>query len=162
MQHLTAILLLALGAFQSAEVHEPGRDTASVELGKGKVTIEYGTPKLGGRNLDEMIKPGDPWRLGMNNATTLETTVAIELAGKRIKPGKYVLFARPDAGKNWTLLVCTGGSPDTATVEAPLRFSRDSTSIDALKITLEKSGAGASLGVAWGNYRLQGTLKPAA
>ena len=50
----------ALICFISAGLlaHEHTRDTASVDLGKGKVMIEYGTPKLKGRNIDEMIKPG--------------------------------------------------------------------------------------------------------
>jgi hypothetical protein len=39
----------------AASAHGPGEDETSVVLGKGKVTIHYGTPKLAGRNLDEMI-----------------------------------------------------------------------------------------------------------
>ena len=55
----------------AASAHDPGEEETSVALGKGKVTIHYGTPKLAGRNLDEMIKPGLPWFMGMNNPTTL-------------------------------------------------------------------------------------------
>src|ERR1041384_1738000 len=73
--------------------------------GDGKVTIHCGTPKLGGRNLDEMIKPGVAWFMGMNNPTTLETSVALDFGGKKLAPGKYAIFARPDEQKNWTFLV---------------------------------------------------------
>jgi hypothetical protein len=38
----------------AASAHGPGEDETSVALGKGKVTIHYGTPKLADRNLDEM------------------------------------------------------------------------------------------------------------
>ena len=167
--------LVALGAARvlgntfterAASAHEPGEDETSVALGKGKVTIHYGTPKLAGRNLDEMIKPGLAWFMGMNNPTTLETTVALDFNGKKLQPGKYAIFSRPDEQKNWTLLVSSAIErplkPETVVLEAPLQFAKDSASQDLLKITLEKAGDGASLVVAWGTYRLQSAFKAAS
>ena len=146
--------------------HEMVRDKASVDLGSGKVTIDYGTPKLKGRNLDEMIQPGQPWRLGMDNPTTLETTVTLDFGNnKKLPPGKYTLFARADENKNWTLLVssATAGRLDPATVvvQAPLHFMKEDKPVEVLKITLEKTGNSASLLVAWGTYRLHGSFKAA-
>jgi hypothetical protein len=150
----------------AAGSHDPGEDTASVELGKGKVTIHYGTPQLGKRNLDDMIKPGVAWFMGMNNPTTLETPVALDFSGKKLDPGKYAIFARPDEQRNWTLLVSSAVerplNPSTVVLEAPLRFAKDGAPQDLLKITLEKSGDGASMVVAWGTYRLQASFKPAS
>ena len=150
----------------AASAHGPGEDETSVALGKGKVTIHYGTPKLADRNLDEMIKPGLAWFMGMNNPTTLETTVALDFNGKKLPPGKYAIFSRPDEQRNWTLLVSSAVErplkPDTVVLEAPLQFAKDGAPQDLLKITLEKAGDGASLVVAWGTYRLQGAFKAAA
>ena len=150
----------------AATAHDPGEDMASIELGKGKVSIHYGTPKLGARNLDEMIKPGLAWFMGMNNPTTLETSVALDFNGKRLDPGKYAIFARPDEQRNWTLLVSSAIErplkPSTVVLEAPLRFAKDGALQDLLKITLEKSGDGATMMVAWGTYRLQAAFKPAS
>jgi len=150
----------------AANSHDPGEDETSVELGKGKVTIHYGTPKLGNRNLDEMIKPGLAWFMGMNTPTTLETTVALDFNGKKLAPGKYAIFARPDEQRNWTLLVSSAIErplkPSTVVLEAPLRFAKDGAPQDLLKITLEKAGDGASMMVAWGSYRLQAAFKPAS
>jgi len=150
----------------AVSAHEPGEDESSVAFGKGKVTIHYGTPKLAGRNLDEMIKPGLAWFMGMNNPTTLETTVALDFNGKRLQPGKYAIFARPDEQKNWTLLVSSAIArplkPETVVLEAPLSFAKDAISQDLLKITLERIDDGASLMVAWGTYRLQAAFKPAS
>ena len=166
--------LVGLGAwmmtsrYPTTEVsaHGPGEDEASVALGGGKVTIHYGTPKLAGRNLDEMIKPGLAWFMGMNNPTTLETTVALDFDGKTLKPGKYAIFSRPDEQRNWTLLVSSAITrplkAETVVLEAPLKFVKEGASQDVLKITLEKAGDGASLVVAWGTYRLQGSFKPAS
>ena len=150
----------------AASTHDPGEDETSVALGKGKVTIHYGTPKLAGRNLDEMIKPGLAWFMGMNNPTTLETTVALDFNGKKLQQGKYAIFARPDEQRNWTLLISSvierPLKPDTVVLEAPLHFEKDGAPQDLLKITLEKAGAGASLVVAWGTYRLRGDFKQAS
>lgn len=150
----------------AASTHDPGEDETSVVLGKGKVTIHYGTPKLAGRNLDEMIKPGLAWFMGMNNPTTLETTVALDFNGKKLPQGKYAIFARPDEQRNWTLLISSAVErplkPDTVVLEAPLRFAKDGAPQDLLKITLEKTGDGASLVVAWGTYRLHGDFKQAS
>jgi hypothetical protein len=150
----------------AATSHDPGDGMSSIDLGKGKVTVNYGTPKLGGRNLDEMIKPGVAWFMGMNNPTTLETTVALEFGGKKLAPGKYAIFARPDEQRNWTLLVSSAIErplkPETVVLEAPLKFAKDGSPQDLLKISLEKAGDGASMVVAWGTYRLQGSFKAAS
>lgn len=150
----------------TASAHDPGEDTTTVELGKGKVSIHYGTPRLGKRNLDDLIKPGLAWFMGMNDPTTLETTVDLDFNGKRLGAGKYAIFARADEQKNWTLLVSSAIerplNPSTVVLEAPLRFKKDGAPQDLLKITLEKAGDGASMTVAWGSYRLQGAFKPAA
>jgi hypothetical protein len=150
----------------AATAHDPGEDSTSVELGKGKVTIQYGTPTLGNRNLDDLIKPGLAWFMGMNNPTTLETTVALDFGGKKLAPGKYAIFARPDEQRNWTLLVSSAIErplkPATVVLEAPLRFAKDGAPQDVLKITLDKAGDGASMVVAWGAYRLQGAFKAAS
>jgi hypothetical protein len=151
---------------RAASAHEPGEDETSVALGKGKVTIHYGTPKLAGRNLDEMIKPGVAWFMGMNNPTTLETTVALDFNGQKLQPGKYAIFSRPDAQSNWTLLISSVVERplklETVVLFTPLQFSKDGAPQDLLKITLEKAGDGASLVVAWGAYRLQGAFKAAS
>ncbi len=145
--------------------HDPGEAETSIQLGKGKVTIHYGTPRLGKRNLDDMIKPGSAWFMGMNDPTTLETSVALDFNGKRLKPGKYAIFARADEQRNWTLLVSSAIerplNPSTVVLEAPLQFRKDDASEDLLKITLDKASGGASLSVAWGSYRLLGSFNPA-
>jgi len=136
----------------AASAHGPGEDETSVELGKGKVTIHYGTPKLADRNLDEMTKPGLAWFMGMNNPTTLETTVALTSTARGFRR-KVRDFLRPDEQRNWTLLCVVA-------VERPLsrrpscskrrcglrRRARLRTCSDHL----EKAGDGASLMVAWG------------
>ena len=166
MKRVCLVIVLSLIASLGCLAHEPGEDEATLSIGKGKVTVHYGTPKLAGRNLDEMIKPGVAWFMGMNNPTTFETTVALDFGGKKLEPGKYAIFARPDEQKNWTLLVSSAIKrpldPATVVLSAPLKFAKDGAPQDVLKITLGKSGDGGMLEVAWGTYRLSNSFKPGA
>ncbi len=165
MSRVWATFALFLLSGMAAPGHQPGEDTTSIDLGKGKVTIHYGTPTLGDRNLDDMIKPGLAWRMGMNNPTTLETTVDLDFAGKKLPAGHYSLFARSDQAKNWVLLISNGLEmmldPSTVVLQAPLRFVKDEKKQDILKISLSRSRDEGVLLVAWGTYRLQGTFKAA-
>ena len=166
MKRTLVTVLICFFAMSLTLAHEHTRDKATIQLGKGKVTIDYGTPQLKGRNLDEMIQPGAPWRIGMDDPTTVETTVALDFNGKKLAPGKYTLYARSDEKKNWTLLISSSAAgrfdPKSIVVEAPLHFMKDKTSAEKLKVTLEKAADGASLLIAWGNYRLHGSFKAAA
>ena len=76
---------------------------------------------------------------------------------------------RQAASSDWSEVVATnrGSVPtremkSTVVLESPLQFRRDRANQDVLKITLEKSGSGASLTVAWGTYRIAGSLKAAS
>jgi hypothetical protein len=166
MKPVSVALMVCLFTLTPVVAHEPGRDMATIRLGKGKVTIDYGTPKIRGRKLDDMIKPGLPWRMGMNEATTMVTTVALDFHGKKLPPGKYTLFARPDEKKNWTLLISSGSAnkldPATVVVDSPLQFKKEEAPLEVLKITLGKASDGASLTIAWGTYRLRTVFEAAA
>lgn len=165
MKRPSIAFLICFLAASLALAHEHIRDKTTIQLGSAKITIDYGTPKLKGRNLDDLIKPGTAWRMGMDDATTLETAIALNFGGKTLAPGKYSLFARPDEKKNWTLLVSTGSNPrldpTTVVVEAPLHFMKEKESVEILKMTLVKAGDSASLTVSWGTYRLHTTFKAA-
>ena len=162
---LVVVWMMGSRYVHTSTAHDPGEEETSVALGTGKVTVHYGTPKLAGRNLDEMIKPGVAWFMGMNNPTTLETSVALDFGGKKLAPGKYAIFARADEQRNWTFLVSSAIKrpldPATVVLEAPLKFARDGAPQELLKITLSKAGDGAAMVVAWGTYRLTGSFKAA-
>jgi len=48
-----------------------------------------------------------PWRLGANEATTINVPFAAQLAGVRVEPGIYTLYAIPGASK-WQIVVNRG------------------------------------------------------
>ena len=74
--------------------------------------------------MDEMIRPGTPWRIGMNEGTTLGTSVTLDFGSKKLAVGKYTIFVRADENKNWVLLLSSGSGtrldPASVVLETPL------------------------------------------
>jgi len=48
-----------------------------------------------------------PWRLGANEATSIQVPFAAEIAAVRVEPGTYTLYAIPGASK-WQIVVNRG------------------------------------------------------
>ena len=83
-------------------------DSISVELGGGTVKLCYGRPSARGRKvMGELVPFDQPWRLGANEATTINVPFAAQLAGVRVEPGTYTLYAIPGASK-WQIVVNRG------------------------------------------------------
>ncbi|HQR46832.1 MAG TPA: DUF2911 domain-containing protein [Thermoanaerobaculia bacterium] len=101
---------LALGAALSApaavELPRPSPGASlSEKVGTAKVTVAYHRPAVKGRPIWGALVPwGEVWRLGANDATTLEITEDAKIAGKELKAGTYALFAIP-AKDRWTIVV---------------------------------------------------------
>jgi len=83
-------------------------DSISVQLGGGAIKLCYGRPSARGRKVMGGLVPFDqPWRLGANEATTINVPFAAQLAGVRVEPGIYTLYAIPGASK-WQIVVNRG------------------------------------------------------
>jgi hypothetical protein len=76
------------------------------QVGVSNVSISYHRPSLKGRKLlgQSNIPYGKVWRLGANEATTIEVTDSIQIEGKLLPKGKYALMAIPNE-KEWTIIV---------------------------------------------------------
>ncbi len=68
------------------------RGKAELKTGAGSITVDYGRPVLKGRDMLSQLKPGDFWRMGMNQATTLTTPVDLTFGGTKVRKGSYSLF----------------------------------------------------------------------
>ncbi len=75
------------------------------KIGTAKLTVTYSRPAVKGREIWGGLVPyGQVWRLGANDATTLEVSEPAKLAGHDLPAGAYALFAIPAKDK-WTILV---------------------------------------------------------
>ena len=76
------------------------------------VQVTYHRPGVKGRELwtgagERPLVPmdGDPWRAGANEATTLEVTADVTLAGEPLGKGRYALFLVPRSEGPWSLIL---------------------------------------------------------
>lgn len=77
----TAMLLAATHA--TAQRSEP-----TYAWQKRTIRIDHGRPPYGKHGLDELA-PGTSWRLGSNNATTMDLELPLVASGRTIVPGEY-------------------------------------------------------------------------
>jgi hypothetical protein len=67
--------------------------------------IIYGRPQKNGRTVfGELREYGKLWRLGANEATEIEFFKDVKIAGKKVKKGRYTMYAIPYPDK-WTIII---------------------------------------------------------
>ncbi len=138
--------------------HGNGRGQAKVTIDKAQVTIDYGRPTLKGRDMLKKIEPGNLWRLGSDEPTTIESNVDLEFGGTRISKGKHILLARLVEPGKWTLVVSSKGAmdyePSAKLAEVPMEFSETNDPVDELTIQVLNSSGRGLIEIAWGSARL--------
>jgi hypothetical protein len=155
-----AMVCLAAAAFAQGGA---ARNTAEATVKGKKVTITYGSPELKGRDLLSWAPVGTVWRLGKNQATQIETEGELTVAGTKVAPGKYTLWAKKVSATEWHLCFHpkTGvwGVPELKegyVAELPLKSTTAKDSIEALSIGLADNKGKANVKIAWGTLVLSG------
>ncbi|MCV9388969.1 DUF2911 domain-containing protein [Reichenbachiella ulvae] len=101
---LSVLFLSQLSYAQEAPKASPFKSTSAEVNGK-TVTIEYSAPSKKDRKIWGGLVPyGKVWRTGANEATTLEVSADVKVAGKDLKKGKYAIFTIPNQDK-WTVII---------------------------------------------------------
>ncbi len=119
--------------------------------------VIYSRPQRSGRSIfGGLVKTGEVWRMGANEATELELFSAVRINGKKVKAGRYTLYAIVNEN-TWTLIINketdTWGSfkydmkKDWLRVILPVQKT-DSMS-EYLSMAFEKTAAGCNLIIAW-------------
>ena len=107
-----------------------------------------------------MIQPGQVWRMGANDPTTLSTQASLKFGGKVIPAGKYVLQAKLVEPQKWHLLIeSESGSP---VAEVPFTLRKLDETVEYLTIRLENLDKGGRLILQWGTLALASDFLPAA
>lgn len=126
------------------------------------VRVLYSRPQKKGRVLfGDLVQYGQVWRLGANEATEIEFFKDAKIDSKKVKKGRYTLYALVDTD-NWTIIL----NKETDTWGA---FRYDSTKdvlrtkvpvqkqdgiIEELSMVFEKNLDGANLVINWDNLRV--------
>jgi hypothetical protein len=163
---LTASLVagvLAAGplAQQTTQVHPGKGGSPHVKtdwtIDGASISITYGRPSMKGRPADQLMPPGQPWRTGADEATTLVTNKALAFGALKVPAGTYTLYTVPGATE-WQLIVSkkTGqwGVPYPEGEDfgrAPMSVGRTAAPVEQLTISIDDTPAGATLRIEWGS-----------
>lgn len=124
--------------------------------------VVYSRPSRGGRPIfGGLVKNGDVWRLGANEATEIQFFQSVHIDGKKIKAGRYTLYAIVK-DNTWTLIFNkendTWGSFKYDMKKDVLRTEvstqKIETMVENLSMIFEKTGTGCNLNIAWENTKV--------
>lgn len=119
--------------------------------------VIYSRPQKSGRTIfGGLVKYGDVWRMGANEATEIEFYKTVHIGGKKISKGRYTLYAI--ATENyWTIMVNketdTWGSfkydAKKDIIRATAAIQKTDTPVEYLTMYFEKATGGFNLIIAW-------------
>ncbi|MGH9325810.1 MAG: DUF2911 domain-containing protein [Terriglobia bacterium] len=141
------------------------RGTTRASFGKVTVTIRYGRPSLKGRQIRQMIEPGQLWRAGADAPTTIQSNADLNFGGIRVPPGKHILILRYIRPDTWSLVVSKAPAidytPDARIAEILMHLEKHQTPTGELTISVVNAGGQGKIEIAWGACRLWGEFTPA-
>ncbi|MEO7923263.1 MAG: DUF2911 domain-containing protein [Chitinophagaceae bacterium] len=120
--------------------------------------VVYSRPHLQGRELfHDVLKYGEPWRLGANEATELDLYSDATIQGKKIKAGRYILYCIPRQDK-WDLVLNSNidswglqQDPSLDIARFTIPVTKTANSLEFFTMVFLQSAAGADLIMAWDN-----------
>jgi len=113
MKKMTLALFAAgcICAVAGAQVKMPqpsSTQTIRQDFGMGAIELTYSRPNAKGRKIfGELVPYNKLWRTGANGATKIVFTDAVELGGKKIDTGTYVLYTIPGVD-SWEVILNKG------------------------------------------------------
>lgn len=124
--------------------------------------VIYSRPHRGGRKLfGDLVKWGQPWRLGANEATEIQFFQSVIIQNKKVEKGQYLLYAIPYQDK-WTIVLNSklyswglkfNPSKDVIAFDVP---SVDKPQlIEYFTMIFDKTATGADLLMAWENTEVR-------
>ncbi len=129
---------------------------------KPHARVIYSRPHLEGRHIfKEVLKYGEPWRMGANESTELELYSEAVIQNKKIKAGRYILYCIPQPNE-WTIVLNnntdTWGlqqetSKDVARFTVPVKQTNNS--LEYYTMIFEQAEKGANLLMAWDNVEVR-------
>lgn len=119
--------------------------------------VVYSRPQRGGRAIfGGLVKYGERWRLGANEATEIEFFKNVRFGGKKINKGRYTLYAIVYES-TWTVILNketdTWGDfaydPKKDVAQLKVSIQKMESPVESLAMTFEKSISGFNLVIAW-------------
>jgi len=147
-----ALAAAALALAVPALAQNPRGDAKATVSGKS-VSIDYGRPSLKGRDMLAQAQVGQPWRMGADAATTLNTEADLSFGDVKVPAGEYTLTATKVDTDKWQLNVLDK-SDRKSVADVPLTRSTVDEPIEMFTIDLEGAGNKGTFKMTWGHTAL--------
>jgi hypothetical protein len=151
---LLSVVVAAPASAQAA------RGKAELKGASGSITIDYGRPSLKGRDMLSQLQEGDFWRMGMNEATVLKTSVGLNFGAKTVAKGSYSVWLRR-SGETFELVFNSqtgqwGTQHDPAKDVHTVAMTKAPVEppVETFTITLSPAAKGGVLELSWGATKL--------
>ena len=109
--YLILTTLLFSAAISSAQVKMPApssTQTIKQDFGMGSIELTYSRPNAKGRKIfGDLVPWNKVWRTGANAATRIVFKDAVEIGGKKLDSGTYVLYTIPNID-SWEIILNKG------------------------------------------------------
>ncbi|MBM3415980.1 MAG: DUF2911 domain-containing protein [Bacteroidetes bacterium] len=124
--------------------------------------VIYSRPQRNGRTIfGGLVKNGEVWRLGANEATEIEFFRAVKIGGKKLKAGRYTLYAIVN-DNSWTIIVNretdTWGSfkydIKKDVVRTDVTLQKTDGLVENMSMAFEKTAVGCNLSISWENTKV--------
>jgi hypothetical protein len=139
---------------------QAGRGKAELKAGSGSITINYGRPSLKGRDMLSQLQQGDFWRMGMNEATVVKTSVDLGFGATKVTKGSYSLWLTK-AGEAFELVFNsqtgqwgTEHNPAKDVHKVPMVTASLTSPVETFTIALQPAPKGGILELTWGAMKL--------
>ena len=118
--------------------------------------VIYSRPHRQNRTIfGALLKYGEPWRLGANEATEIEFFKNVTIQGKNVPKGRYVMYTIPEE-KEWTIVlnnnVFSWGlkqDPKNDKFRFTIPVEKTPVNIEYFTMVFEPADGGANLLMAW-------------
>ena len=164
------LLFGAVLSLAAVAVAQGNRGAAEVTIKGKKISIDYGRPHLGGHGVSE-LPAGAVWRLGMNEATRIETAGDLGIGSQTLKAGKYTVWVKRAGENGWILAFHPKtegqngrrlwGEPamtEGFVGELPLKLEKAKDSADQVTISLAEAKGKGWIKIQWGTDLLIGSF----
>ena len=124
--------------------------------------VVYSRPQKSGRLIfGGLIKYGEVWRMGANEATEIEFFKTVHLGNKKITKGRYTIYAIVNEN-SWTFIINKEtdiwGSfkydPKKDIIRKDIPVQETDVVIESLAMAFEKSVNGCKLIISWDNVKV--------
>lgn len=129
------------------------RGEAEATVAGMSVSVEYGRPRLKGRDMLARAEVGKPWRMGADAATTLTTETDLAFGDVTVPKGTYILTATKVDAETWHLNVLSQADREKV-ADVPLELAKTEDDTEMFTIALEGAGDGGLFKMVWGRTAL--------